>query len=195
MIGVSPVIDGKPLRGMADECLSVIGVETTAEAIGRHYGARSATGILDGWLIHSTDSAEVPGVEVRSVPLLMTDPADDRRNGRVPHSIWRSEACGTTSVADHASRHCRSRRRDELRDPPDHRAARVPARATTSPSRSPHARPWLADGDILVVTSKIVSKVEGRIVAAPTDPEERDTARRHWSIRKRCGCWRARVAR
>jgi LPPG:FO 2-phospho-L-lactate transferase len=74
VIGVSGVIDGRPLRGMADECLSVIGVETTAEAIGRYYGARSATGILDGWLIHSTDTAEVPGVEVRSVPLLMTDP-------------------------------------------------------------------------------------------------------------------------
>ncbi|WP_327152607.1 coenzyme F420-0:L-glutamate ligase [Nocardia sp. NBC_01329] len=38
--------------------------------------------------------------------------------------------------------------------------------------------PWLTDGDILVVTSKIVAKAEGRIVAAPTDPEERDTARR-----------------
>ncbi|TLF75863.1 coenzyme F420-0:L-glutamate ligase [Nocardia cyriacigeorgica] len=38
--------------------------------------------------------------------------------------------------------------------------------------------PWLADGDVLVVTSKIVAKVEGRIVAAPLDPEERDTARR-----------------
>ncbi|MFD4456519.1 coenzyme F420-0:L-glutamate ligase [Nocardia sp. NPDC058480] len=38
--------------------------------------------------------------------------------------------------------------------------------------------PWLADGDILVVTSKIVSKAEGRIVVAPIDPEERDTARR-----------------
>lgn len=74
IIGLSPVIDGKPLRGMADECLTVIGVESTAEAIGRHYGARSATGILDGWLVHSTDTAEVPGVEVRSVPLLMTDP-------------------------------------------------------------------------------------------------------------------------
>ncbi|NNH69702.1 coenzyme F420-0:L-glutamate ligase [Nocardia uniformis] len=37
---------------------------------------------------------------------------------------------------------------------------------------------WLRDGDILVVTSKIVSKVEGRIVEAPTDPEQRDTARR-----------------
>ena len=28
------------------------------------------------------------------------------------------------------------------------------------------AAPWLADGDVLVVTSKIVSKVEGRLVPA-----------------------------
>ena len=40
------------------------------------------------------------------------------------------------------------------------------------------AAPWLADGDVLVVTSKIVSKCEGRIVAAPADPEERDALRR-----------------
>ncbi|WP_408014571.1 coenzyme F420-0:L-glutamate ligase [Rhodococcus xishaensis] len=40
------------------------------------------------------------------------------------------------------------------------------------------AAPWLADGDVLVVTSKVFSKVEGRIVASPTDPEERDAARR-----------------
>lgn len=38
--------------------------------------------------------------------------------------------------------------------------------------------PWLRDGDVLVVTSKIVSKVEGRIVPSPTDPEERDALRR-----------------
>ena len=30
----------------------------------------------------------------------------------------------------------------------------------------------------MVVTSKVVSKCEGRIVAAPTDPEERDALRR-----------------
>jgi coenzyme F420-0:L-glutamate ligase/coenzyme F420-1:gamma-L-glutamate ligase len=41
-----------------------------------------------------------------------------------------------------------------------------------------HRAPWLADGDILVVTSKIVSKAEGRIVPAPTDPEQRDALRR-----------------
>jgi coenzyme F420-0:L-glutamate ligase/coenzyme F420-1:gamma-L-glutamate ligase len=37
---------------------------------------------------------------------------------------------------------------------------------------------WLRDGDVLVVTSKIVSKVEGRLVDAPEDPVERETLRR-----------------
>jgi LPPG:FO 2-phospho-L-lactate transferase len=58
---------------MADACLDAIGVETSAEAVGRHFGARSTGGLLDGWLVHEGDSADVPGVEVRSVPLLMTD--------------------------------------------------------------------------------------------------------------------------
>ena len=39
------------------------------------------------------------------------------------------------------------------------------------------AAPWLADGDVVVITSKIISKVEGRMVAAPTDPDERDALR------------------
>ncbi|PRW62674.1 coenzyme F420-0:L-glutamate ligase [Actinopolyspora mortivallis] len=38
--------------------------------------------------------------------------------------------------------------------------------------------PWLRDGDVLVVTSKVLSKVEGRIVRAPRDPEQRDALRR-----------------
>jgi len=75
VIGYSPIIAGKPLRGMADECLSVIGVSSTSEAVGEHYGARSSTGILDAWLISEGDHATLDGIEVRSVPLLMTDPA------------------------------------------------------------------------------------------------------------------------
>jgi coenzyme F420-0:L-glutamate ligase / coenzyme F420-1:gamma-L-glutamate ligase len=39
------------------------------------------------------------------------------------------------------------------------------------------AAPWLAAGDILVVTSKIVSKAEGRLVEVPADGPERDQAR------------------
>src|ERR1700735_5605081 len=40
------------------------------------------------------------------------------------------------------------------------------------------AAPWLRDGDVLVVTSKVLSKCEGRLVPAPEDPEARDTLRR-----------------
>src|SRR3989440_723272 len=39
------------------------------------------------------------------------------------------------------------------------------------------AAPWLADGDVLVVTSKIVSKAEGRLVPVPVDGPEREAAR------------------
>ncbi|WP_019200360.1 coenzyme F420-0:L-glutamate ligase [Tsukamurella sp. 1534] len=38
--------------------------------------------------------------------------------------------------------------------------------------------PWLADGDVVVATSKIFSKSEGRVLEAPSDPEERDAFRR-----------------
>jgi coenzyme F420-0:L-glutamate ligase/coenzyme F420-1:gamma-L-glutamate ligase len=36
----------------------------------------------------------------------------------------------------------------------------------------------LVDGDVVVVTSKVLSKVEGRLVTVPADPVARDTARR-----------------
>ncbi|MEU4743438.1 coenzyme F420-0:L-glutamate ligase [Actinosynnema sp. NPDC023658] len=42
------------------------------------------------------------------------------------------------------------------------------------------AAPWLADGDVVVVTSKVLSKVEGRLIAVPADPEARDAVRRQW---------------
>jgi coenzyme F420-0:L-glutamate ligase/coenzyme F420-1:gamma-L-glutamate ligase len=40
------------------------------------------------------------------------------------------------------------------------------------------AAPWLANGDVLVVTSKVLSKVEGRLVPVPDEPDAKETARR-----------------
>ncbi|SIK11936.1 2-phospho-L-lactate transferase [Mycobacteroides abscessus subsp. abscessus] len=68
VIGYSPIVSGKPLRGMADECLRVIGVEVSSQGVGEHFGARSQTGILDGWLVDEGDAAHIAGVQVRSVP-------------------------------------------------------------------------------------------------------------------------------
>lgn len=75
VVGVSPIIGSAPVRGMADACLAAIGVEVSAAGVGRHYGSRGSGGVLDGWLVHNSDTADVPGVAVRSVPLLMSDDA------------------------------------------------------------------------------------------------------------------------
>jgi len=53
-------------------------VEVTAGAVGRHYGARSADGILDGWLVDEADTDQLPGLHeaglrAAAVPLFMTD--------------------------------------------------------------------------------------------------------------------------
>jgi len=70
VVGVSPIIGGAPVRGMADACLTVRGVETSAAAVGALYGPA----LIDGWLVDDVDAGTaVPGVEVRSRPLLMTD--------------------------------------------------------------------------------------------------------------------------
>jgi LPPG:FO 2-phospho-L-lactate transferase len=74
VVGVSPIVGGAVVRGMADRCLPVLGIEVSAQGVGRHYGARKDGGLLDGWLVAPEDAADVPGVEVRQVPLLMSSP-------------------------------------------------------------------------------------------------------------------------
>ncbi|MFI1972885.1 2-phospho-L-lactate transferase [Streptomyces cinnamoneus] len=74
VVGLSPIVGGAPVRGMADKVLAAVGVESTAAAVARHYGA----GLLDGWLVDSVDSeavaeVETAGIRCRAVPLMMTD--------------------------------------------------------------------------------------------------------------------------
>ncbi|WBB77381.1 2-phospho-L-lactate transferase [Micromonospora sp. WMMD882] len=74
VVGVSPIIGGAPVRGMADRCLAVLGVECSAEGVGRMYGGRRSGGLLDGWLVAPEDgTVTVPAVTVRATPLWMTD--------------------------------------------------------------------------------------------------------------------------
>ncbi|MCX4526157.1 MULTISPECIES: 2-phospho-L-lactate transferase [unclassified Streptomyces] len=76
VIGLSPIVGGAPVRGMADKVLAAVGVESTAAAVALHYG----TGLLDGWLVDGADAdavaeVEAAGITCRAVPLMMTDVA------------------------------------------------------------------------------------------------------------------------
>ena len=79
VIGVSGIIGGDHVRGMARQLLAAVGVECSAAAVALHYGARKEGGLLDGWLVDPVDADAVPalegaGIRCRAVPLLMTDP-------------------------------------------------------------------------------------------------------------------------
>lgn len=84
VIGVSPIVGGAPVRGMADACLRAIGVETSAAAVATHYGARTNGGFIDTWLVDEEDAGIVEvvsdlGISCRAIPLLMTDVAATAR--------------------------------------------------------------------------------------------------------------------
>ncbi len=78
VVGLSPIVGGTHVRGMAEQMLTSIGVEVSAAAVGIHYGARSAGGVLDGWLVDERDADSVErvqaeGIACAAVPLMMTD--------------------------------------------------------------------------------------------------------------------------
>ncbi|MEV6577165.1 2-phospho-L-lactate transferase [Streptomyces sp. NPDC051582] len=74
VVGLSPIVGGAPVRGMADKVLAAVGVEATAAAVALHYGGE----LLDGWLVDTADAdavaeVEAAGIACRAVPLMMTD--------------------------------------------------------------------------------------------------------------------------
>jgi LPPG:FO 2-phospho-L-lactate transferase len=72
VVGVSPIVGGAPVRGMADACLRTLGLPTTPAAVAGLYAD-----LLDGWLVDTADAGTPapPGSRARVVarPLLMTD--------------------------------------------------------------------------------------------------------------------------
>ncbi|GGD27748.1 2-phospho-L-lactate transferase [Nocardioides daphniae] len=79
VVGLSPIVGGEPVHGMARQMLTAIGVEVSAAGVGRHYGARRNGGLLDGWLVDESDADAVPalqvsGLDAAAVPLMMTSP-------------------------------------------------------------------------------------------------------------------------
>jgi LPPG:FO 2-phospho-L-lactate transferase len=72
--GVSPIVSGAPLRGMADRLLPSAGVAVTAAGVAEHYA-----GLLGGWVMDERDAglrARVEALGIRAV-LVDTIMADD----------------------------------------------------------------------------------------------------------------------
>lgn len=89
VIGVSPIIAGAAVRGMADACLAAVGIDATAAAVGLQYDTRTAGGLLDAWLIAEEDAALAPELE--------------RAGLRAPvRPLWMRDLDTSTALADAA---------------------------------------------------------------------------------------------
>lgn len=78
IVGVSPIIGGDHVRGMARQLLTALDVEVSAAGVAGHYSARQTGGLLDGWLVDRSDADSLPrldalGIAARAVPLWMSD--------------------------------------------------------------------------------------------------------------------------
>ena len=51
VVGVSPIVGGRVVRGMADRLLPAVGAEVSAVGVARHYGE-----LLDGWVVDRVDA-------------------------------------------------------------------------------------------------------------------------------------------
>jgi LPPG:FO 2-phospho-L-lactate transferase len=69
VVGVSPIVDGAVVRGMAHRLLPAVGAEVSAAGVARHYGPD----LLDGWVVDERDAAAVADVEALGIRCVATD--------------------------------------------------------------------------------------------------------------------------
>lgn len=68
VVGISPIVGGSVVRGMADRLLPAVGTEVSALGVARHYGP-----ILDGWVIDDRDAALAADVRALGLDCAVTD--------------------------------------------------------------------------------------------------------------------------
>ncbi|MFP5310293.1 MAG: 2-phospho-L-lactate transferase [Actinomycetes bacterium] len=68
VVGVSPIVGGSVVRGMADRLLPAVGVEVSALGVARHYA-----GWLDGWVLDTSDADLADDVAALGVAVEVTD--------------------------------------------------------------------------------------------------------------------------
>jgi LPPG:FO 2-phospho-L-lactate transferase len=68
VVGVSPIVAGAPLAGMADRLMPAVGLEVTAAGAAGAYA-----GLLGGWVIDERDRALAARVEASGVRVAVTD--------------------------------------------------------------------------------------------------------------------------
>ena len=147
VVGVSPIIAGAPVKGPADRLMDPLGIEVSCVGVARAYAEFCGTLVIDTNDAARRAEVEAAGLEVVVADTLMRDAAG-RGGARTAHARRRGLMTPLHLVPIDGI--------GEIR-PGDALGPMIvdAARAQDTP---------VLDGDCLVVTQKIVSKAEGRLV-------------------------------
>jgi LPPG:FO 2-phospho-L-lactate transferase len=69
VVGVSPIIGGEVVRGMAHKLLPAVGAEVSATGVAGHYGPA----LLDGFVVDTADADAVDAIEALGIRCVATD--------------------------------------------------------------------------------------------------------------------------
>lgn len=89
--GVSPIVGGAPLRGMADRLLPTAGVEVSAFGVAEHYGD-----VLGAWVVDAVDASQAERIGALGVRVSVTDTVmvDDDAAAALADAALRAAAGG-----------------------------------------------------------------------------------------------------
>jgi LPPG:FO 2-phospho-L-lactate transferase len=68
VVAVSPIVGGDAVKGPAAKMMRELGLEVSAAAVAKHYGA-----LVDGWIVDSRDAAEARAIEALGKQVCVTD--------------------------------------------------------------------------------------------------------------------------
>jgi LPPG:FO 2-phospho-L-lactate transferase len=72
VVGISPIVGGRVVRGMADRLLPVVGAEVSAVGVSRLYAD-----FLDGWVIDDVDAVLTEQITAQGINVAVTDTVMD----------------------------------------------------------------------------------------------------------------------
>jgi LPPG:FO 2-phospho-L-lactate transferase len=80
VVGISPIVGGQVVRGMAHRLLPAVGAAVDAAAVAAWYGHRSEGGLLDAWVMDTADERSLPtvrelGLLADATDTMLDDPA------------------------------------------------------------------------------------------------------------------------
>ncbi len=87
VVAVSPIIDGKTVKGPAAKMYAELGLAPSAAAVAKHYGSKASGGLLSGFIYDSVDADQADriarsGIQPFFTDTLMNTPSDRLRLAR-----------------------------------------------------------------------------------------------------------------